>query len=175
MFVHPGCGEGRSALPACARGGPKSSRVCLFSKYWSKTQNNTKNWAPKVKKNILWTWFLHCFCWSKSPLPPKKVSTNSDKKTYFEHDFCIVFIGQNPSTPQKKWAPKVKESSNPYFSVTTFKRRTGQADSLVHPGCGEGRSALPACARGAPKISRVCLFSKYWSKSPKTPKSEHQI
>ena len=82
--------------------------------------------------------------------------------------------GQNPSTPQKKWAPKVKESSNPYSSVTTFKRRTGQADSLVHPGCGEGRSALPACARGAPKISRVCLFSKYWSKSPKTPKSEHQ-
>merc|ERR1712215_513978 len=79
------------------------------------------------------------------------------------------------STPQKKSAPKVKESSNPYFSVTTFKWRTGQADSLVHPGCGEGRSALPACARGAPKISRVCLFSKYWSKSPKTPKSEHQI
>merc|ERR1712030_44888 len=23
-------------------------------------------------------------------------------------------------------------------SVTTFKRRTGKADSLVHPGCGEG-------------------------------------
>merc|ERR1712215_268576 len=77
--------------------------------------------------------------------------------------------------PPKKWAPKVKETSNPYSSVTTFKRRTGQADSLVHPGCGEGRSALPACARGAPKISRVCLFSRYWSKSPKTPKSEHQI
>ena len=82
--------------------------------------------------------------------------------------------GQNPSTPPKKWAPKVKESSNPYSSVTTFKRRTGQADSLVHPGCGEGRSALPACARGAPKISRVCLFSKYWSKSTKRPTSQHQ-
>merc|ERR1712215_594299 len=88
----------------------------------------------------------------------------------FEHAFCIVSIGQNPSTPQKKSAPKVKESSNPYFSVTTFKRRSGQADSLVHPGCGEGRSALPACARGGPKISRVCLFSKYWPKPKKNTK-----
>merc|ERR1712055_181892 len=108
--------------------------------------------------------------------PPKRSEhQNFKQKRYFEHAFCIISIGQNPSTPQKKGAPKVKESSNPYSSVTTFKRRTGQADSLVHPGCGEWRSALPACARGAPKISRVCLFSKYWSKSPKTPKSEHQI